>query len=84
MKRGWEKAAKKQLSGIGENFSAFGMDGKFQIVGVSVVNHETGEAALIKLDNFSRDAIGVDMAQDILGDAQRQYSKSLGKSGLIY
>lgn len=82
MKHGWEKAAKKKLSGIVENFSAFGKDGELQIVGVAVVNHETGEAALIKLDSFSADIIGADMAQDILGDAQRQYSKALKAAGL--
>ena len=82
MKHGWEKKAKKQLSGIVENFSAFGREGELQIIGVSVVNYETGEAALIKLDSFSADIIGADMAQDILGDAHRQYSKALKSARL--
>lgn len=49
-------------------------------IGIAVANHETGEGALI-LDNCHKDLesaiFDADVKQDILGDAQRQYSESV-------
>lgn len=83
MKYQWEKNARNLCANdIVEFFSAFGNGGKFQIMSVAVANHETGEAALIKLDDYPNDVVGADMAQDVLGDAEQQYQKALKKSGL--
>lgn len=83
MKYDWEKKAKLLVQKIMDgglpesDYRVFGKHGKFEIFAVAVANNETGEAALMQILPLSRDVIGADIAQDILGDAGLQYAKAV-------
>lgn len=80
----WEKKALKltakalnETMPMSFNYAGFGKDHKFEIFAVAVVNHETGEGALIRLHQGTENGIiAADIAQDVLGDAVRMYNEA--------
>jgi len=74
----WEKKARKEaMSAV--DYTCFGKNGKFQLFAIAVANHETGEGALIRLDEQAGGIFWADIAKDVLGDATAQYNKSVAK-----
>ena len=74
----WEKKARSNAMWIADH-AVFGKNGKFQLFAIAVANHETGEGALIRLDEQTGGIFWADIAKDVLGDAMAQYNKSVTK-----
>jgi len=87
MKYEWEKdinanalieKADDALIGFGEGTlqSRYRGECNVTVLAVAVVNHDSGEAALIFPDGYEvTDVCKLDLVQDILGDARRVYNE---------
>lgn len=75
MRYEWEDDAKSEV---------FAECGDYEVIGVAVANHETGEACFIDMSDMYGGVLRADLLKDVEGDVSYAYGDSLEKMRAEY